>query len=239
MRPAAVSMATVADPCAIRISIAKIQAMTTRGICISAKMAAKATVMPEEPKTFLKTPPAPVMRMMIPAGPRAFVESSSKSSRLVPRRVPKTQRVSKVDSSSAATGWPKRWTSCCHAGKRSRACLTRSALSEPVSPAGMSDVANCSTSVLPMMSKIGMAIKPMIVPTFGSSCSCSLSLRQEASGATPSTTDLGAPSSVGPDGRAASQSTAFAWTSVTSRPHSTGPQIMAVGRATTNPSKMT
>ncbi len=103
--PAAVIMATVADPCVILTSAASTQASTIIGIDESASDSASIFPIPLSTRICFRTPPAPVTRIMIPAGPRALVLRS----RMVCLDRP-CFRHSRIDSSvaimSAVKGWP-------------------------------------------------------------------------------------------------------------------------------------
>ena len=50
------------------------------GIGLPAKTSLSASAIPVAIRTPLKTPPAPVIKIMIPAGPNALVEISTRSS---------------------------------------------------------------------------------------------------------------------------------------------------------------
>ena len=74
--------------------------MTTRGK-LSGKAFASASAIPVLMSMVLNTPPAPVIRMMIPAGPRACVLSSRSLSRLTPRDTTRKRSAAPVPMSNA------------------------------------------------------------------------------------------------------------------------------------------
>src|SRR5699024_63323 len=80
MRPAPVTIATVAEPCATRTNVVMTNAATTSGRPAPTTMLPMTSPTPLWISTSLNTPPAPVMRMMIPAGSSAFVATSCTSS---------------------------------------------------------------------------------------------------------------------------------------------------------------
>ena len=89
MRPAAVIMATVAEPCVTRTAAASSHASRMGGMAEPAIETAIASPMPLAVIICLRTPPAPVIRMMMPAGPRARVLSSRICSFFIPLRMPR------------------------------------------------------------------------------------------------------------------------------------------------------
>ena len=104
MSEAAMTMATVAEPWAIREIAENRNARITGVTPNPPSSSAKASPTPVLPSIPLKTPPAPVIRMMIPAGPSARVATSMSLSLATPRLVPKIHRVRIVESSSARIG---------------------------------------------------------------------------------------------------------------------------------------
>src|SRR5690606_2910226 len=71
--PAAVIIATVAEPWVTLTSAARAHARNTTGIDDPAIDSASMTPIPLSTSICLRTPPAPVTNIIIPAGPRAFV----------------------------------------------------------------------------------------------------------------------------------------------------------------------
>src|SRR5690606_22433397 len=94
--PAAVIMATVEEPCRIRTMAALAKAKNRIGITASDKEMAKSYPAPVSVSICLKTPPAPVSRMMVPAGARDLVEISSSCVLENPLLSPKKYQASKL-----------------------------------------------------------------------------------------------------------------------------------------------
>ena len=87
--PAAVIIATVAEPCVILTIAAKKYASTIGGKLDSEIASANIVPMPLSTKICLKTPPAPVIKIIIPAGPSDLVLTSNNLSLPIPRFMPR------------------------------------------------------------------------------------------------------------------------------------------------------
>ena len=102
---AAVIMATVADPCVILNNADNNHASTIKGMVELANESARVFPIPLSTSICFKTPPAPVTRIMIPAGPSALVLSSSIACRdnflLIHNRIARIVAIIR-----AVKGWP-------------------------------------------------------------------------------------------------------------------------------------
>ena len=83
VRPAPVIMATVAEPCSILTTLADMKAKSRTGMPIETMDSARNFPAPVSMRICLNTPPAPVSKMMMPAGARDLPVTLSNSSLLV------------------------------------------------------------------------------------------------------------------------------------------------------------
>ena len=107
MIPAAIVMATVADPTQIRTSAATTKATTTIGRFADATAFPITSPSPEYCSMYRSTPPQAVTRRISPVGSKDFVITFSKSSSVYPCRSPRIAIAATVAIRSATKGSPK------------------------------------------------------------------------------------------------------------------------------------
>ena len=135
-----------------------------------------ASAMPVAVRTPLNTPPAPVINMIIPAGPSALVEISTRSSFEVPRLVPRNQIAKRVHAIRAIIGCPMKRMNCFQISNSLSNLATSTFLSALVNPDAISEVAISFTIVCDKIRTIGKAIRPQMILKEGKSLVDSFSL---------------------------------------------------------------
>jgi hypothetical protein len=105
--PAAVIMATVADPCAMRIAVAMRNTTTSGEIDEVTSILPATAPTPESTITCLNAPPPPMMQSRAPIGARDSAAIRIAFSWLTPRRRAKNHNASRVVMVRAVNGWPR------------------------------------------------------------------------------------------------------------------------------------
>lgn len=166
--PAAVTIATVADPCATRTNTANTYANKSTGIPVPSNDCFSASLTPLSPRNFLNTPPAPVIRMMIPAGPNERVVTSISTARSTFRKYPKNTNAPNVAINNATIGCPKNNSAFTQNPASPRAANNAASYSALLNPVAIPDARNSFATVPNTINRIGTPINPMINPKCGS-----------------------------------------------------------------------
>lgn len=146
MIPAAVMVATVADPVATRMRTATSQASSSTETPLSLTKSATTSAIPVSMRVCLNPPPAPTIKRIPAIGGSALLRTSEMSSLLMPDARPSVKIATRTDSSSATNGSPM-----------------KSSTLRPVVPSSSAMSANA----LPIIRTTGSRTVPRVMPKPG------------------------------------------------------------------------